>query len=38
MICYFLMGWASEAELLAPLAKRKERDRHQAECGQRASA
>jgi len=30
MICYFLMGWASEAELLAHLPKLQERDRAQA--------
>lgn len=31
MICYFLMGWASETELVAHLEKLQERDRRQAE-------
>src|SRR5579884_826291 len=31
MICYFLMGWASEAELAAHLEKLREHDRRQAE-------
>jgi hypothetical protein len=31
MICYFLMGWASEAELVAHLDRLNERDRQQAE-------
>ncbi len=31
MICYFLMGWASEAELVAHLQKLHEHDRRQAE-------